>query len=276
MFGGDVMRRLYKILVCGMLIWLLGGMSILMAAPLVEIDTSDTSKGLVHVTYQGTTSKRLKVMIEKGDKKYTYDLDEQGKRESFPLQMGSGIYQIKCLQNVQGQSYALIESESLEVKLDSEEGVYLNAIQNINWSKDSQPIIYAASLAKQVKEYSKKMSTLYSYMVGGTYTYDYDKLATLATGYIPNIDATYKDKTGICYDFSALYSAMLRSLGIPAKLVKGYATTAEGYHAWNEVYDFNKKQWLIVDTTYDLQVNKVKVKVKMIKEAKDYQKVNEY
>ena len=219
------MRKLYRILLCGTIFLLLGSMRILIAAPTVYIDTSETNKGIVHVKYQGTTTKRLKVIIEKGDKKYTYDLNGEGRCESFSLQMGSGMYKIKCLQNVTGQSYGLIESETIQVDLDNEEQVYLNSIQNVNWSAESKSIIYASVLTKNIKESEKKISTLYGHMVDGEYTYDYNKLATLVTGYIPNIEETYRDKSGICYDFSALYGAMIRSQGIPAKLGKGYATT---------------------------------------------------
>lgn len=270
------MKVFYKLIVVGSVLWLLGSMQVFMAASLFDIDTSDTNKGVVHVKYQGATKKRLKIMIEKGNKKYTYDLNSEGEKESFSLQMGSGTYKIKCLQNVKDQSYALIESKAIQVSLINEEEVYLNAIQNVNWNSESKAIVYAASLTKDIKENPKKINKLYSHLVEGEYQYDYDKLAQVLPGYIPSIDETYQDKTGICYDFSALYGAMLRSQGIPAKLVKGYTTTTEGYHAWNEVYDAKNKKWFIVDTTYDIQVNKVKVKAKMIKEAKGYDKINEY
>ena len=69
---------------------------------------------------------------------------------------------------------------------------------------------------------------------------------------------------------------MLRSQGIHAKLVKGYTPNATGYHAWNEVYDSKAKKWLIVDTTYDLQVIPKNKKVTMSKSANDYSKVYEY
>lgn len=68
-------------------------------------------------------------------------------------------------------------------------------------------------------------------------SYDYNKLEILPTTYLPVIDDTFKVQSGICYDFSALYAAILRNQGIPVKLVKGYTRNAKGYHAWNEAYD---------------------------------------
>ena len=41
-------------------------------------------------------------------------------------------------------------------------------------------------------------------------------------------------KKGICFDYAALMTAMLRSQGIPSKLVVGYAGTT--YHAWISVW----------------------------------------
>ena len=238
-------------------------------------DLEDVSRGIIHITYKGTLSKRVKVIIEKGDKKYTYDINSEGKTESFPLQLGNGTYKVKILENTTGNAYRIVTSQTVEVKLQEDNIVFLNAIQNINWSVDMQAVKNAVELTKKTKDLQEKAKLLYSHMVG-QYTYDYNKLAKLPSTYLPIIDDTFLEKKGICYDFSSLYAAMLRSQGIPSKLIKGYTPNAEGYHAWNEVYDTTQKGWIIIDTTYDLQIIKNKPKVKMIKSEKEYQKVNEY
>lgn len=254
---------------------LLGLFSNCYAAEDVYFDLGEASKGIVQITYKGSTAKKLKVMIEKADKKYTYNISNQGKTESFPLQLGSGTYKIRVLENISGKSYSVIASQEAEVKLQNENIVYLNSIQNINWNFSSLAVKKAVELTDGTTDLEEKAKLLYSHMVGG-YTYDYKKLAALPSDYVPVIDTTFRQKTGICYDFSSLYAAMLRSQGIPSKLIKGYTPNAEGYHAWNEVYDSSQKKWVIIDTTYDLQVIKAKSKIKMIKSSKDYQKVNEY
>jgi len=238
-------------------------------------DKGEVSQGVIHITYKGTTGKRAKVIIEKGDKKYTYDINSQGKKESFPLQLGNGTYKVKILENTMGNSYRIADSQTIEVKLKDGNIAFLNATQNINWTVDMKAVKKAVDLTKGTKDLQEKAKMLYSY-VACNYAYDYKKLATLPSTYLPVIDATLLEKKGICYDFSSLYAAMLRSQGVPAKLVKGYTPNAEGYHAWNEVYDSSKKEWVIIDTTYDLQVIKIKPKTKMIKSEKEYQKVNEY
>ena len=44
----------------------------------------------------------------------------------------------------------------------------------------------------------------------------------------------YRIKTGICFDYASLMTALLRTQKIPTKLVVGYSGTA--YHAWISVW----------------------------------------
>ncbi len=91
---------------------------------------------------------------------------------------------------------------------------------------------------------------------------------------MPDVEKTYADLKGICYDYSALFASIQRDHGIPTKLVKGYSKFVEGYHAWNEIYINGK--WMIIDSTVDSTWKGTKSGVAMIKNAKDYTKVNEY
>jgi hypothetical protein len=82
---------------------------------------------------------------------------------------------------------------------------------------------------------------------------------------------------GICYDFASLFAGMLRSIGIPAKLVKGYADNIDGYHAWNEVYIKETDEWITIDTSFDAQMKKAGKTFKMIKDSGDgYSKLKVY
>jgi transglutaminase-like putative cysteine protease len=103
--------------------------------------------------------------------------------------------------------------------------------------------------------------------------YDSAKVYNLMYDYLPDIEKTYLEKTGICYDYASLFAAMLRSIGIPAKLVKGYSKeNPDVYHAWNEVL-LNGK-WIVVDTTLD--ASNPRSNEKMAKAVSDYLKVYEY
>lgn len=83
-----------------------------------------------------------------------------------------------------------------------------------------------------------------------------------------------KSKSGICYDYASLFAGILRSQGIPAKLVKGYKSDLKEYHAWNEVLIDNK--WIVIDTTYDAALKDSKTKVSMIKEKSEYKNLKVY
>ena len=92
--------------------------------------------------------------------------------------------------------------------------------------------------------------------------YDNAKAAKLAqqSGYMPDPDDTLKTGTGICLDYASLSAAMLRSMGIPTKLMTGYVGKDEVYHAWIMVYidgtwkasvfDVKSKTWSRCDVTF--------------------------
>ena len=73
-------------------------------------------------------------------------------------------------------------------------------------------------------------------------------ISTVETGYLPDIDETLSTGKGICFDYAALMTAMLRSRDIPCKLQIGYAGDIK--HAWIDVY-IRGKGWVEQAITYD-------------------------
>ena len=65
-------------------------------------------------------------------------------------------------------------------------------------------------------------------------TYDHELAANIPVDYLPDVDRTIETGKGICLDYASLMTALLRSQGIPAKLVVGWSGTQ--YHAWISVY----------------------------------------
>jgi len=238
------------------------------------VDTEKVEMGVVAVSY--TSDVKLKVTVEKSGKRVTYDLRNDGKTEYYPLQLGEGSYQVSVLENIGGTKYKRVQSKTVNLKLDDANKVYLASVQNINWNREMKAIKKANELTKGLKTDKEKINAIYQYLISNI-SYDYDKLKTLDSNYLPNIDKTLEEKKGICYDYSSTFAAMLRSQGIPAKLVKGYSkATGETYHAWNEVYLSETGKWIIVDTTYDAQMKLAKKKYTMQKNSKDFTKVYEY
>ncbi|MNE59256.1 Transglutaminase-like superfamily protein [compost metagenome] len=92
--------------------------------------------------------------------------------------------------------------------------------------------------------------------------------ATVTPDYIPNNDSTLLSNKGICYDYASLFATMLRSEGIPTKLVMGNTSYVSTYHAWNEVL-LNGK-WVTIDTTVDAGLAKNNKDVGLTKVASKY------
>lgn len=230
------------------------------------IDVSQASTGLVKVNYTAQTNARLKLLIEKDGERKSYDISPN-KLESFPLTFDSGNYKIRIMENTTGNSYKALYSKDVNVSLASSQSVFLASTQTINWTPEMAPIKKAAELTKNLNSDQEKVMAIYNYVINN-YKYDYQKAASVKPGYVPNIIDTYNSNTGICYDYSTLFAAMLRSQGIPTKVVKGYTSYVDEYHAWNEV--LINGNWVTVDTTFDAAYSQSGKNVQFAKPSNEY------
>lgn len=249
------------------------GQTIDFASTSEVIDATNLDKGIVSIAFQSNDKLKYRVLVSKDDSRISYPFTADGTSVNFPLQLGNGTYKVGLLRNVSGTKYVYVAQKSVVLDLKDPNIVFLNTIQNINWNEDQKAIEFGKSLLKLNKTSSSRLSTLYGYMVKNV-SYDYDKIPTLTADYVPDVEKTYEDLKGICYDYSALFASIQRNHGIPTKLVKGYTKYVEGYHAWNEIFINGK--WVIIDSTVDSTWKGTKSGVTMIKSAKDYTKVNEY
>ncbi|MEN8904634.1 MAG: transglutaminase-like domain-containing protein, partial [Clostridiales bacterium] len=239
----------------------------------INFDISYIDIGKIGLNY--SSDDKLKVIIEKNLKKYTYDLRNDGVNEYYPLQMGDGIYSVKLFRNIEGDFYNELLSKDVALELLWSNIVYQNSIQEINWNDKSYVVTMADELTEGVEDEFDKIKKIYNYIVENL-KYDDYKIADIKPGYIPDNDKILNEKKGICYDFASLYASMLRSQGIPAKLVKGYADGIYNYHAWNEVYIKKLNIWIIQDLTYDIQVRELGIKYCIMKNPAKYHKMKEY
>lgn len=230
------------------------------------INTSQVSSGLVGISYQPTQEQKTKVMIAKGQERYTYDLKANG---NYPLQLGNGDYQVSVLENIADTQYKVIKTKNITLEKDHANAVYLQSIDMINWSENMKPIKIAKELTKNATSNQEKATIIYDY-VTSKIKYDHNKAVKVTSGYIPNIEETLNTSLGICFDYSVLYAAMMRSVNVPTKLIMGMNKDMTDYHAWNEVYLEESKQWVIIDTTYDASAAEQGIMVSMVKNANDY------
>lgn len=255
-----------KRIVCFLIIiLLLIPVSIVQAA----VDTNQSENGIVSILPYDTSddSSYYLVMVIKDQTQYTYFLKD---KITIPLQMGDGKYDIYTLKHIYGNSYYYLEKSTINAKI-KENVVFIQSIQQINWDEEMGIIKKTKELVSNAKNDNEKLEIIHNYVVSNM-KYDYKKINTLTKDYVPSIEEIAKEGKGICYDYSALFAAMLRSEKIPTKLIMGYQKNSTVYHAWNEVYIEGK--WLTVDTTVD-QVNG-KRSTEIIKDSNLYNSTKEF
>ena len=226
------------------------------------VDASNLADGYVSVKYTGGKDVRIKVRITKSGTTdyYDYNLNNKGGAETFPLTEGDGEYTIGVYENTTGTKYASAYSCTVTLALTSEFSPYLYPNQYVNFSDSSKVVAKAAELIKAAgaKTDLEKVTAVYHYVVNNI-SYDYDLAATVAPGYLPDVDKVLESGKGICFDYAAVMAAMLRSQNIPCKLVVGFA--GKVYHAWINVYIegvgwvdqliyFDGKTWSLMDPTF--------------------------
>lgn len=223
------------------------------------IDTSCLAEGYVGAA--ATSSSRLKFQVSKGEMSYNYDLPGDNTPIVVPLNMGDGPYNFRVMQNTSGNNYVELFSVIENVKLNSDVAPFLVPNMFVDYDESSAVTAKARELAQGCANQADIVRNIYEWVVDNI-TYDHDKAAQLAevTGYVPNPDETLASGTGICFDYASLGAAMLRSLGIPCKVVTGYVSPDNVYHAWNMVYidgewvsveiSIKPNDWSRVDLTF--------------------------
>ncbi len=162
--------------------------------------------------------------------------------------------------------YNLNASEKITVVAKGKAKVFLNPKQedldptlksfylqkNQYWESDSPKIVDIAKNLKTPYE-------IYKYVVNKL-NYDFSRVETNSPR-LGALQALNTPNSAVCLEFTDLFIALARASGIPAREVDGYAYTNNSsdrplsfvkdiLHAWPEYYDFDKKEWIMVDPTW--------------------------
>lgn len=190
-----------------------------------------------YVTAQADSAARLKFQVNEGDQTYNYDLPNDGTQIVFPINMGDGTYLFRIMQNTSGSNYVELFSTEADVSLDSEFAPFLVANVFCNYTAESECTAKARELTADAENQGEVVRSICEY-VAENVTYDNAKAEELSksSGYVPDPDETLATGRGICFDYASLSAAMLRSVGVPTRLMTGYVGSNEVYHAWIMVY----------------------------------------
>ena len=195
----------------------------------MTIDCSNMSEGYIMVKGK-KSSKRMKLQIATSGAKLNYDINSDGEYEVFPLQFGSGKYQVSLFENASGKKYSKEGSVKLSVKMPDELSCFLYPNQYVSYDENTACVVYATEMCKDMTDQADIFKAVCNY-VTSNFVYDFIKSVTVKAGQLPQIDECWNNKMGICQDLSAMTCAMLRSQGIPARLMIG-TVGSNTYHAW--------------------------------------------
>lgn len=242
-----------------------------------QIDYSNTQDGYVMVRFTAQTSKKLKSQVRGPSTTYTYTI-QPGIWTAFPLSDGEGGYQVTVFENVADTRYAAVASASFTVALRDEFAPFLCSNQYVNYADAPQSVAKAAELTAPQPNVLSKVKAVYDFVVTN-FSYDTDLAASVQSGYLPNLDQVLQKRRGICFDYASMMAGMLRSQGVPCKLVVGYAGTA--YHAWISVWSpetgwvegvvfFDGTSWQRMDPTFASSANQSAAILQYIGDGSNY------
>lgn len=220
------------------------------------IDISNTSQGYIGIRYLGN-NRKVKLQLTKDAETYTYNIQKKKSFSIFPLSMGNGTYTIGIFENISTNQYSQACSETIEVKLEDENLPFLYPNEYVSYTRNSPVIRLSNQITEGSGDELEKVEKVFDY-VTSTIDYDYELAENIPLEYIPDIEQVLKEKTGICFDYASVMSAMLRIQGMPTRLVIGYA--GDVYHAWISVYvedkgwvdgiiRFDGESWTLMDPT---------------------------
>ncbi len=194
----------------------------------LQVDVTNAQEGYIQASLQRSSTKRMKLRIKKGNDTLTYDLNGDARYEVFPLQLGSGKYEITLYENVKGKNYSAAGSVSVNVKFADPEVCFYYPNQYVNYTPETAAVLQADELCAGMEK-KEAYDAVRAYMKR-SFTYDYIKAINIKSGMLPDIDGAWSKRMGICQDLSAITCCMLRTQGVPARLMIGMAD--KNYHAW--------------------------------------------
>lgn len=247
------------------------------------VDASNANEGYIFVKYTG--GKKVKILVQiylTTDNKYNHNLNNEGNLDTFAFTEGDGKYTVRIMENTTGNKYACVYACEVEVKLRNELLPFLYSNYALDYANAPETVKKAADLTKDAKTDIEKVAAVYDYVVKNV-AYDKafanDIVAGKVSGHVPTLDVTLSTKKGICFDYASLMGGMLRSQGVPVRLVKGYAGNA--YHAWINVYvngvgwvdkviQFDGQNWTMMDPTFVSTSKNANAMAKFVGDGNNY------
>lgn len=215
------------------------------------IDCANADMGYIAAAANCADSVRIRITSSAGAERI-YIVPDTGEVAYYPLSDGNGVYTITLLKksgnDPDNYRYESIMSETCEADLFDEFQPFLRPSTYVRFTGHSDCVNAAAELCAGESDDNVKIARIRQF-VCTKLNYDDTIVDEETQTYIRDPDVILTRGTGVCLDYAVLTAAMLRSQGIPAKVVYGSVVGTEGLHAWNMVYTTGG--WIRVDTTFE-------------------------
>lgn len=197
-----------------------------------SIDASLARAGIVTIVPKTEADARCAIRYPDGST-YSYALP-RGVPSVATLTGGDGTYSVSLLEAKADGKYWIRAARTIEIEGMPEQAAYVASCMYVDYDGADGATGLAGELCPEGSTTAEKVDAVYQY-VARNLSYDKAKAASGVKMYAPDLDATLDAGKGICLDYAALAAGMLRSQGVPCKMVFGDMSTM-GYHAWIEVW----------------------------------------
>jgi len=159
--------------------------------------------------------------------------------------------------------YEQILLTKVNVELNNEFAPFIRPNHYVDYCKENPATGKAAEFYLDSNDFFDFVNSVFNFIADNIY-YDEEAAEVVEFGYMPDLSEVLERGSGICFDIAVLTAAMLRSQGVPAKMVFGnYSDSSREtvYHAWVSVYSkydgmigdhtvFNAGTWNILDPLF--------------------------
>lgn len=230
-----------------------------------RIDVSNLKEGYFAACYFGSAEKAKLQLTGPDGITYTYDMPMDGSWDFFPFTAGSGAYTLTVYEGMSDSDdlYYTSLAEELEVDLRNELLPFLYPNQFVNYDQNTKAVAEAERITDGCDTQADMVKAVFDFATTQI-EYDAEKAATVTSGYLPDVDETLASRKGICFDYAALMTCMLRSRGIPTKLQIGFSGDIK--HAWISTYledtgwaeniiQYDGTGWAMMDPTFAAEMD---------------------
>ena len=230
------------------------------------IDYGNVQDGYVLVKYTAKSDTTIKALVTKNGGSSQYVIQPGEEWTTLTLTDGDGVYAIGIYQQIKGTSYRCVQKITVDAEIEDPNAPFTISTTQVNYSNAPNTVAVTAEVTTTCETDKAKADAIQEYIVGHI-SYDYDKAAAVTStkmNYVADLDAILEGDSGICADYAPLMCGMLRSQGIPAKMVYGYVQGGR-YHAW--VMAYIDGEWVRYDPTFYDSKDKASMSVYIANDA---------